>query len=130
MIKKYKETILYLFFGILSTIVNISIYYIFTRIFTINETISNIIAWFFAVLFAFVTNKFFVFENKEKNLKHISKEFLLFFNCRLFSGFIDICLMWILIKLLFINDIVAKITTNFIVIIINYIFSKMIIFKK
>ena len=70
---KYKQTILYLIFGVLSTIVNILTYAFCTRNLNIEFLISNWIAWIVAVLFAYITNKFFVFESKKINIK---KEFI------------------------------------------------------
>ncbi len=128
--KKYKETILYLIFGILSTIVNIGAYVICTRFFNIEFLISNWIAWIAAVIFAYITNKFFVFESKDINIKFLIKEFSSFVSCRILSGVIEMILMYIMISLMSINDFIVKIITNVVVIILNFIFSKLIIFKN
>lgn len=128
--KKYKEGILYLFFGILSTIVNLGTYLISTRVFEINYLLSNIIAWIFAVLFAYITNKFFVFEVKNMEINFLMKEFFSFVNCRIVSGITEIVLIYLMVEILFINDFIVKIITNIIVVVLNFIFSKLIIFKK
>ncbi|CCL27092.1 TPA: GtrA family protein [Clostridioides difficile] len=128
--KKHKETILYLFFGTLTTFVNIISYLFFTRVVSLNFIIANILAWIFAVLFAYFTNKFFVFESKVIEIAFLFKEFLSFVSFRLFSGITEMLIMYIMIDLLFINDIIVKVFTNIIVIVLNYVFSKMIIFKK
>ena len=78
-----KELILYLIFGILTTIVNIVVYLIFAKFLNIDYIISNIFAWFFSVLFAYVTNRIWVFERKTNN---IIKEATLFYGGRIFSG--------------------------------------------
>ncbi|HBF6541297.1 TPA: GtrA family protein, partial [Clostridioides difficile] len=123
-------TILYLFFGTLTTFVNIISYLFFTRVVSLNFIIANILAWILAVLFAYFTNKFFVFESKVIEIAFLFKEFLSFVSFRLFSGITEMLIMYIMIDLLFINDIIVKVFTNIIVIVLNYVFSKMIIFKK
>lgn len=128
--KKYKETISYLIFGILSTIVNIATYVFFSRIIKINFMISNIIAWFVAVIFAYITNKFFVFESKNINIKFILKEITSFMSLRILSGLTELILMYIMINIMLINDFIVKIITNIVVVILNFIFSKLIIFKN
>lgn len=127
--KKHKETILYLFFGIFTTLVNIVSYLFFTRIASFNFMVANSLAWMLAVLFAYVTNKFFVFKSVTIEITFLLGEFLSFVSFRLLSGFIEMIIMYIMIDLLFVNDFIVKIITNIIVIILNYLFSKMIIFK-
>lgn len=128
--KEYKETISYLIFGILSTIVNIATYVFFSRIIKINFMVSNIIAWFVAVIFAYITNKFFVFESKNINIKFILKEITSFMSLRILSGLTELILMYIMINIMLINDFIVKIITNIVVVILNFIFSKLIIFKN
>lgn len=130
LIRKYKETILYLVFGVLSTIVNIATYVFCSRILNINFMISNIIAWFAAVIFAYITNKLFVFESKNTNIKFILKELTSFMSCRILSGTIELILMYIMINFMLINDFIVKIITNIVVVVLNFIFSKLIIFKN
>lgn len=127
---KYKQTILYLIFGVLSTIVNILTYVFCTRNLNIEFLISNWIAWIVAVLFAYTTNKFFVFESKEINIKFLIKELSSFVSCRLLSGIIEMILMYTMISLMSLNDFIVKIITNVVVVILNFIFSKLIIFKN
>ena len=127
---KYKQTILYLIFGVLSTIVNILTYAFFTRNLNIEFLISNWIAWIVAVLFAYITNKFFVFESKKINIKFLIKELSSFVSCRLLSGIIEMILMYTMISLMSLNDFIVKIITNVVVVILNFIFSKLIIFKN
>lgn len=127
---KYKQTILYLIFGVLSTIVNILTYTFCTRNLNIEFLISNWIAWIVAVLFAYITNKFFVFESKKINIKFLIKELSSFVSCRLLSGIIEMILMYTMISLMSLNDFIVKIITNVVVVILNFIFSKLIIFKN
>lgn len=124
---KYKEIILYLIFGVLTTLVNIIVYFISTKVFLINYQLSNIVAWILSVTFAFITNKLYVFDSKETNFL---KEAISFYTLRLFSLGIDILIMFIMVSLLNINDLISKIISNIIVIVINYFTSKLITFKK
>lgn len=126
--KKYKEIILYLIFGVLTTLINIIVFYLFNDLIKIDYKISNIIAWIISVVFAFVTNKTVVFESKNKN--NIGKEIITFFIARIVSLIVDMIMMIIMIDIMKITSIIAKVITNVIVVIINYIFSKFIIFRK
>lgn len=129
-LKKHKETILYLFFGAFTTLVNIVSYLFFTRVILFNFMVANVFSWILAVLFAYVTNKFFVFESKRVEIRFLFKEFLSFVSFRLLSGVIEMVIMYIMIDLLFVNDVIVKVFTNIVVIVLNYLFSKMIIFKN
>lgn len=126
---KYKEVLLYLFFGGCTTLVNI-ISFVLLRLLNIDLYVSNVVAWILSVLFAFVTNKLYVFESNSKNAKKTFVEGIYFFGCRLLSLFFDIGIMYLLVNILSVNEVVSKVASNIFVIIINYFFSKMIIFKK
>ncbi len=121
-----KELVSYVIFGILTTVVNIVVYYLFGDILGVNYVISNIIAWFLSVLFAYVTNRIWVFESKNDN---ILKEVVLFFGGRAFSGVVDTLLMVLFIEVLLVGDFVSKIIIQVIVVILNYVISKLIVFK-
>lgn len=125
--KKYKEIINYGIFGVLTTLVNIFSYYICAKVFGIQYLVSNVIAIILSILFAYITNRLFVFESKNKN---IIKELLLFFYYRLLSSVIDIAIMFIFVSVLHFNDMIIKIVSNIVVILLNYVFSKLFIFKK
>ena len=127
---KYKEIILYLVFGGVTTVVNYGVYVICGHVFHMDVVPSNIIAWILAVIVAFVTNKLWVFESKSKQAKTVVKEFGEFVVARLLTLVIETLLLWIFVDKLHVNDLVMKIITNVIVVILNYIFSKFIIFKK
>lgn len=129
-LRKYKETILYLVFGVLSTIVNILVYVLATRNLNFSFLISNWIAWIAAVIFAYITNKFFVFESNQTDIRFIVKEFGTFVSCRVLSGVVEMIIMFLMINLLLINDFIVKLVTNIIVIILNFLFSKLFIFKR
>ena len=126
---KYREALLYLFFGGCTTLVNIVAFYI-VRKFGVSTYITNIIAWFLSVVFAFITNKLFVFESKNTSFKDSFKECFSFFLFRVISLVFDMGIMYLLIDLLNINEMVSKVFSNIFVVIINYVFSKLFIFKK
>ena len=126
---KYREVLLYLFFGGCTTLVNIVSFFLL-RLIKLSLYTSNVIAWFIAVLFAFITNKLFVFESKGKSKKEVTKECVSFFGFRLLSLIFDMGIMYLLINIFNWNELVSKVLSNIFVIIINYIFSKVFIFKK
>lgn len=129
-IKKQKEVILYLVFGVLTTLINIVTFYIMNDVFHVYYMTSNVIAWITSVLFAFITNKLFVFESRNKTKKENTYELVSFFGFRLLSLGIDMLCMYVLISLIHVNDLISKIIVNVIVVVLNYVFSKVIIFKK
>lgn len=135
-LSKYKEQISYLFFGGLTTLVNWVVYTISLELFHVKIEIGNIIAWLVAVIFAYITNKLFVFQSKNLNLKTNLKELTLFFASRITSGIVEILgfplLYYAGLNQSFFNidGFIAKIVISIIVIILNYIFSKLIVFKK
>ncbi len=129
--KKYKEIIVYLVFGVLSTIVNFVSYFIFARLIGIDEVISSGLSWLCAVIFAYITNKIFVFNSKTTTLKDLIKEALTFASCRVLSGILcDVGTFGVMVKVFKINDIIAKVITQVMVVILNYVLSKLVIFKK
>lgn len=121
-----KEFVLYIVFGVLTTLVNLVTYLIFAKFLGIHYIISNIGAWFFSVLFAYITNRRWVFESKSSN---ILKECSLFYGGRIFTGVLDTGLMYLFIDILSIGDFISKVVIQVIVIILNYVFSKWIVFK-
>lgn len=128
---KYKEVINYLVFGVLSMIVNFASYYLFARVLNIDEVISSGLSWFCAVLFAYITNKLFVFDSKTNTAKEFLKEMISFFLARILSGILcDVGTFALMVKVFGINDMIAKVVTQVMVVIVNYILSKFFIFKK
>ncbi len=129
--KKYKEVINYLIFGVLTTLVNFVSYFIFAKVFKIDEVISSGLSWLCSVLFAYITNKLFVFESKTTRKREILKEMASFFLSRIVSGALcDVGTFAIMVKVLNINDVVAKLVTQVMVVILNYLLSKLIVFRK
>lgn len=129
LIKKYKSIILYIVFGGLTTLINIVVYYLCSHIGGFNTITSNVIAWILSVLFAYITNRKWVFESQNHERNMIVKEITSFFGCRLATGIMDIVIMYITVDILGLNGLIMKCLSNVIVIIVNYIASKVIIFK-
>ena len=128
--EKYKSIIMYLIFGVLTTVVNVVTYYISAHIFSVNTVASSVIAWFVAVLFAYITNRKWVFNSRQTGFKNILFEISRFFLCRFATGVVDWVIMYVFVDLLSFNDIIIKISANIIVIILNYVASLLIIFRK
>ena len=124
-----KEVILYLIFGVLTTLVDTVVFYISNYTLNIHYVISTCLAWIFAVLFAYITNKIFVFSST-KNNQNIFKEIFYFFSLRLVSLLLSILFMVIMVNYLHIPEIISKILVNVFVVISNYFFSKIFIFKR
>ena len=130
LLKKYKFIILYGLFGVLTTVINIAVYGIFYSVLDVSNVISNIIAWVISVLFAFITNKLWVFESKSFDIKLFMKELGSFTLCRVTTGVLDLGIMFVGVDLLKGPAMILKVVSNVIVIILNYIMSKLFVFKK
>lgn len=124
-----RETVNYVIFGVLTTVVNMVAYGVCYNLWGIHNLISNAIAWVAAVLFAYVVNKLFVFRIRTASLRALAREFWLFIAARLLSFGLDEFCMWLLVNVLAFNSGVSKIFVNVIVMIMNYFFSKLIIFR-
>ena len=152
-----REIITYVVFGALTTVVNLVVFYITKKIFIsigwdgiFNAVFSSaesekilallgkgtdyldatVIAWVAAVIFAFITNKLVVFESKSWKPSVAGKEFVAFIGARVFSLLVELLFMFVTGTLLSFNEFIAKLFGQFIVVVLNYIFSKLIIFKK
>lgn len=130
--QKYKEIINYLIFGVLTTVVSLVTYYI--CVYTILDPdnavqlqIANVISWIISVAFAYITNRKFVFESKEKNkIKEASK----FVTSRIATLIMDMAIMYVGVTALKFNDKIMKLISQVVVIVMNYILSKILVFKK
>lgn len=129
---KYKEIINYLIFGVLTTVVSLIVYYVVVFTFldpenAIQLQIANIISWIAGVTFAYVTNRKYVFESTEKNkLKEAGK----FVMARVVTLAMDMFIMWLGVTILHFNDKIMKLISQVVIIISNYIFSKIFVFRK
>lgn len=130
LMKKYQSLISYAVFGVLTTVVNIVTYSVCYHRMGIGNTLSNVIAWILAVAFAYVTNKLWVFDSKSWKPQVLKREIIAFVSCRLATGILDIAIMFVCVDLLGMHAMLMKIISNILVIVLNYVFSKLIIFKK
>lgn len=134
--EKNREAWRYLIFGALATFVNIGVYAICAKLIFVGlpeeqrVDFSNYIAIGLAMAFAYVCNKLFVFDSKTNGIKELLKEMVSFVGCRIFSAIVEIIFMSVTVVNLHLNEVLMKICANVIVMILNYIFSKLIIFKK
>lgn len=142
---KFHEIIMYLIFGVLTTVVSWLTYALFTKVIPVisfwgitieNTTTANVLSWICAVVFAYITNKLWVFSSKSWRVSVAFKEFVMFVSSRLLTGVIE----WVglpLLIMLGINQTIlgvegmwAKIIVSVLVVILNYVFSKLFIFKN
>lgn len=144
LIKKYSELINYVIFGVLATIVNLVSFKLIGLL--LGESlylVTNIISWIITVIFAYFTNKIWVFKSNSWEIRVLLKELVGFFGARLFSLAVEEAGLWLLIDLLKMKEysfsmlqfditgsMIAKIIMQVVVVILNYVFSKLIIFKK
>lgn len=126
---KIKNIVNYVICGILTTILNILVFYILD-IYNVNYRINTTISTLISVIFAYITNKIYVFESRELGRKKVLKEILKFIFSRVGTYIVEIIGMYIFIELVKIENLISKILMNVIVIILNYILSKFYIFKK
>lgn len=124
------EMILYIVFGALTTVINIVVFQAANKGLGWSWQAANILAWVLAVLFAFLTNKLYVFRSKSFRAAVVWKEFAGFIGARLFSLGVDYACLWLLIDLCGWNELLSKVVDNVVVVIINYALSKLVIFRK
>ena len=120
---------MYFVFGVFTTVVNIVSYWVCAHVFGMSVMASTVIAWALAVFFAYVTNRTMVFHSSATEKGEILKEIGSFFACRLGTGVVDWVIMFVFVNVLHFNDMIVKIAANFIVIVLNYVLSKFVIFK-
>ena len=129
-IKKYKSVLLYLFFGVCTTVINVFVYWLSYNVCALPNIASTIIAWVVAVTFAFFTNKIWVFGSSQFTAKLFLYELASFFLCRLVTGVLEVAIMYVTVDRLAWNGPLWKLLTNFIVIVLNYVASKLLIFRR
>ena len=130
LIEKYWDVLTYLFFGVLTTIVNYVVYLPCYNLLGWSAGFSNILAWIVAVTFAFVTNKPFVFKSHDWSWKVVWPELTKFVGCRIGSGVLETGILMVAVDWLQWNGNVWKLITAVLVIVLNYIGSKFLVFKK
>ena len=126
---KYKSVLMYLFFGVCTTGMNVVSYWLFYTFLSFSNVVSTILSWVISVLFAYITNKLWVFESRSFDKQVLLQEIPTFFGARLLSGVIDLGIMFVFVDILFSPAMVVKFISNVFVVIFNYIASKLVIFK-
>ena len=130
LIEKYYDILSYLFFGVLTTVVNYLIYLPCYNIWGLSASVSNVIAWMGAVVFAYLTNKPFVFKSRDWSAKTVIPELTKFVGCRLGSGAMETAIIFVSVDCLGWDGNVMKLVTSILVIIVNYLASKLVVFRN
>lgn len=130
LLEKYWDILTYLFFGVLTTVVNYLVYLPCFNLLHWSASLSNVLAWIVAVAFAFLTNKPFVFRSHDWSWKVLWPELTKFVGCRVGSGVLETAILLVTVDWLCWNGNVWKLITAVLVIILNYIGSKFLVFKN
>ena len=127
---RYKELILYVFFGGMTTVVDFVVYWLFTRLIPIGTVPAQVVSIAAAIVFAYFVNKIFVFADKSATFGQAIRQFISFASMRVISGVFQTAAMWLFVDVLKLYDMAVKLVVAVVVVILNYIFSKLIIFRK
>ena len=130
LIVKYWDILTYLVFGVLTTVVNYAVYLPVYNFCGISAAVSNMIAWVVAVAFAFLTNKPFVFHSHDWSAQTVLPELTKFVSCRIASGALETVILFLSVDCMNWNGTIWKLVTQVLVIIINYVGSKLLVFRK
>jgi putative flippase GtrA len=130
LLKKHWDVVTYLFFGVLTTAVNYAVYLPCYNLLGLSAAVSNVIAWGVAVAFAYLTNKPWVFKSHDWSAKVVMPELTKFVACRIGSGVLETGIIFVFVDWLAFDGNVFKLITSVLVVILNYIGSKLLVFKK
>lgn len=130
LLRRYEGVISYLFFGVMTTLVNFLVYYPLTNVLGVNATVANVIAWAVSVAFAFLTNKPFVFKSHDWSSDVVIPELGKFVGTRIGSGALETAMIFLLVDCLCLDGNFIKIAVSVLVVIINYVGSKLLVFRK
>ena len=130
LVEKYWDILSYLFFGVLTTVVNYLVYLPCYNLMGISASVSNVIAWVAAVAFAYLTNKPWVFKSHDWSRQTVIPELTKFVGCRVGSGALETGIIFLFVDVLCWNGNVMKLITSVLVVILNYIGSKLLVFRK
>ena len=128
--RRHYDVLSYLFFGGLTTLVNYLVYLPCYNYLRFSASVSNVIAWAAAVAFAFLTNKPFVFKSHDWSAKVVLPELVKFVGCRVGSGLLETAIIFLTVDMLSWNGIVWKIITSILVVLLNYVASKLLVFRQ
>lgn len=130
LIEKYRDVLVYLVFGVLTTVVNYLVYLPVYNLAGLSAAVSNVIAWIAAVAFAYLTNKPFVFKSRDWSWKTVIPELAKFVGCRAASGAAETLILLLAVDILRWNGNLWKLLTSVLVVVLNYFASKLLVFKK
>ena len=130
LIRKYYDILVYLFFGVLTTVVNYIVYLPCYNLLHLSAAVSNAIAWVAAVAFAYLTNKPFVFKSYDWSAKTVVPELTKFVGSRIASGALETVIIFVTVDLLLWDGNIMKLFTSVLVVVMNYVASKLLVFKK
>ena len=130
LVVQYWEVLSYLIFGVLTTVVNYCVYLPVYNILGLSASVSNVIAWVVAVAFAYLTNKPFVFRSHDWSAKTVIPELTKFVGCRVASGAAETLILLVSVDILHWNGNIWKLVSSVLVVVLNYIASKLVVFKK
>ena len=130
LVKKHWDIVTYLFFGVLTTLVNYAVYLPCYNLLGLSATVSNVIAWVVAVAFAYLTNKPWVFKSYDWSAKVVIPELAKFVACRVGSGVLETGIIFVFVDWLGFDGNVFKLITSVLVVVLNYVGSKLLVFKK
>lgn len=130
LVKRYWDIISYLIFGVLTTAVNYIVYLPLYNLVGLSAAVSNAIAWAASVAFAYLTNKPFVFKSHDWSINTVVPELVKFVGCRVGSGLAETLIIFVTVDLLNFNGNIMKLITSFIVVILNYVASKFLVFRQ
>ena len=130
LLEKYWDIITYLIFGVLTTVVNYMVYLPAYNLLGLSASVSNVLSWVVAVAFAYLTNKPFVFKSHDWSRENVIPELTKFVSCRLASGAMETVILLVAVDMLGWNGNIWKLLTQVLVVILNYVFSKLIVFRK
>ncbi len=129
-IQKQHDILVYLFFGVLTTAVNYAVYLPLYNLLGLSAAVSNMSAWAAAVVFAYLTNKPFVFRSHDWSAATVLPEVSKFVGSRVFSGALETAIIYVTVDRLFWNGNVIKPVTAVLVVVLNYIAGKLLVFRK
>ena len=127
---RYYDLIMYLVFGVMTTAVNYLVYLPCYNLFGLSASVSNMISWVVSVAFAFLTNKPFVFRSHDWSAKVVWPELVKFVGCRVGSGVMETVILFVTVDTLRWNGNIWKLVTSVLVVVVNYVGSKLLVFRK
>lgn len=130
MYKKYEEGINYLIFGFLAFVLNYVLYYLFSKVLSLHYLVATVLSWALTVVFAYWTNRTFVFKSKNKDVKALFEEFISFIGARVATELLEVALMFLMVDCAHLNEFISKFVCQVLVIVANYFLSKLWIFKE